>query len=144
MPPCSSTSDSQPLADYTAIGTARDTPDTVPTFLTVHATVPNRIVAPAAVVFSRPVATYHDSMIGRRCSQFNFELVCAAIHDRRVCPGRPRRPISGTSSVPAAIEADPTSAAQPLPARVRQAADYGVAFADTEFIGARFLVEVTR
>ena len=52
----------------------------VPTFLTVHATVPNRIVAPAAVVVpGRPVATYHDSMIGSGGSLtvFNFEIVCA-------------------------------------------------------------------
>jgi hypothetical protein len=51
--------------------------------------------------------------------------------------------ISGANSVPAAIEADPTLAGAATTCQVRQAVDYGVvAFADTEFIGARFLVEV--
>lgn len=136
------------MADYTAIRDGLATRlETVPTFLTVHATVPNRIVAPSAVVVpGRPVATYHDSMIGSGGSLtvFNFELVCAvqtaveefsqdAIDDL----------ISGTSSVPAAIEADPTLGGAATTCQVRQAVDYGVvAFADTEFIGARFLVEV--
>jgi hypothetical protein len=136
------------MADYTAIRDGLATRlDTVPTFLTVHATVPNRIVAPAAVVVpGRPVATYHDSMIGSGGSLtlFNFELVCAvqsiteafsqaALDDL----------ISGTNSVPAAIEADPTLGGAATTCQVRQAVDYGVvAFADTEFIGARFLVEV--
>ncbi|MCP4894939.1 MAG: hypothetical protein GY911_14140, partial [Actinomycetales bacterium] len=47
---------------------------------TVHATVPGRIIAPAAVVVpGRPVAVYHDSMIGNGGSLtvFNFVLVCA-------------------------------------------------------------------
>ena len=136
------------MADYTAIRDGLATRlDTVPTFLTVHATVPKRIVAPAAVVVpGRPVATYHDSMIGSGGSLtlFNFELVCAvqsmteafsqaALDDL----------ISGTNSVPAAIEADPTLGGAATTCQVRQAVDYGVvAFADTEFIGARFLVEV--
>jgi len=42
-----------------------------------------------------------------------------------------------------AVEADPTLGVAATTCQVRQAVDYGVvAFADTEFIGARFLVEV--
>ena len=42
-----------------------------------------------------------------------------------------------------AVEADPTLGGAATTCQVRQAVDYGVvAFADTEFIGARFLVEV--
>ena len=136
------------MADYTAIRDGLATRlDTVPTFLTVHATVPNRIVAPAAVVVpGRPVATYHDSMIGSGGSLtvFNFELVCAVQSmSEAFSQAALDDLISGTSSVPAAIEADPTLGGAATTCQVRQAVDYGVvAFADTEFIGARFLVEV--
>jgi hypothetical protein len=136
------------MADYTAIRDGLATRlDTVPTFLTVHATVPNRIVAPAAVVVpGRPVATYHDSMIGSAGSLtvFNFEIVCAVQSmSEEFAQDALDDLISGTSSVPAAIEADPTLGGAATTCQVRQAVDYGVvAFADTEFIGARFLVEV--
>jgi hypothetical protein len=136
------------MADYTAIrdGLAAQL-ETVPTFLTVHATVPNRIVAPAAVVVpGRPVATYHDSMIGSGGSLtvFNFELVCAVQSmTEEFAQDALDELISGANSVPAAVEADPTLGGAATTCQVRQAVDYGVvAFADTEFIGARFLVEV--
>jgi hypothetical protein len=136
------------MADYTAIrdGLAARL-QTVPTFLTVHATVPNRIVAPAAVVVpGRPVATYHDSMIGNGGSLtvFNFEVVCAVQSmTEEFAQDALDDLISGTNSVPAAVEADPTLGGAATTCQVRQAVDYGVvAFADTEFIGARFLVEV--
>ena len=136
------------MADYTAIRDGLATRlDTVPTFLTVHATVPGRIVAPAAVVVpGRPVATYHDSMIGSGGSLtvFNFEIVCAVQSmTEEFAQDALDDLISGTSSVPAAIEADPTLGGAATTCQVRQAVDYGVVtFADTEFIGARFLVEV--
>lgn len=136
------------MADYTAIRDGLATRlDTVPTFLTVHATVPGRIVAPAAVVVpGRPVATYHDSMVGSGGSLtvFNFEIVCAVQSmTEEFAQDALDDLISGTSSVPAAIEADPTLGGAATTCQVRQAVDYGVvAFADTEFIGARFLVEV--
>jgi len=136
------------MADYTAIRDGLATRlETVPTFLTVHATVPGRIVAPAAVVVpGRPVATYHDSMIGSSgaLTVFNFELVCAVQSmTEEYAQDALDDLISGTSSVPAAVEADPTLGGAATTCQVRQAVDYGVvAFADTEFIGARFLVEV--
>jgi hypothetical protein len=136
------------MADYTAIRDGLATRlDTVSTFLTVHATVPNRIVAPAAVVVpGRPVATYHDSMVGSGGSLtvFNFEIVCAVQSmTEEFAQDALDDLISGTSSVPAAIEADPTLGGAATTCQVRQAVDYGVVtFADTEFIGARFLVEV--
>ena len=136
------------MADYTAIrdGLAAQL-ETVPTFLTVHATVPNRIVAPAAVVVpGRPVATSHDSMVGScgSLTVFNFELVCAVQSmTEEFAQDALDDLISGANSVPAAVEADPTLGGAATTCQVRQAVDYGVvAFADTEFIGARFLVEV--
>jgi hypothetical protein len=135
------------MADYTAIrdGLAAQL-ETVPTFLTVHATVPNRIVAPAAVVVpGRPVATYHDSMIGSGGSLtvFNFELVCAVQSmTEEFSQAALDELISGANSVPAAVEADPTLGGAATTCQVRQAVDYGVvAYGDSEFIGARFLVE---
>jgi len=136
------------MADYTAIRDGLATRlETVSTFLTVHATVPNRIVAPSAVVVpGRPVATYHDSMVGTSGSLtvFNFELVCAVQSmTEEFAQDALDDLISGADSVPAAIEADPTLGGAATTCQVRQAVDYGVvAFADTEFIGARFLVEV--
>ena len=135
------------MADYTAIrdGLAAQL-ETVPTFLTVHATVPNRIVAPAAVVVpGRPVATYHDSMFGSGGSLtvFNFELVCAVQSmTEEFAQDALDDLISGANSVPAAVEADPTLGGAATTCQVRQAVDYGVvAFGDSEYIGARFLVE---
>ncbi len=136
------------MADYTAIRDGLATRlETVPTFLTVHATVPSRIVAPSAVVVpGRPVAVYHDSMVGNSGSLtvFNFELVCAVQSmTEEFAQDVLDDLISGANSVPAAIEADPTLGGAATTCQVRQAVDYGVvAFADTEFIGARFLVEV--
>ena len=135
------------MADYTAIRDGLATRlGTVSTFLTVHATVPNRIVAPAAVVVpGRPVATYHDSMIGSGGSLtvFNFDIVCAVQSmAAEFSQDTLDDLISGSGSVPAAIEADPTLGGAATTCQVRQAVDYGViAFADTEFIGARFSVE---
>jgi hypothetical protein len=136
------------MADYTAIrdGLAAQL-ETVPTFLTVHATVPNRIVAPAAVVVpGRPVATYHDSMAGTSggsLTVFNFELVCAVQSmTEEFSQAALDDLISGPNSVPAAIEADPTLGGAAITCQVTQAVDYGVvAFSDSEYIGARFLVE---
>jgi len=136
------------MADYTAIrdGLAARL-DTIDAFLTVHATVPGRIIAPAAVVVpGRPVAVYHDSMIGNGGSLtvFNFELVCAVQSmTEEFAQDALDDLISGPDSVPTAIEADPTLGGAATTTQVRQAVDYGVvAFADTEFVGARFLVEV--
>ncbi|MCP4894226.1 MAG: hypothetical protein GY911_10500 [Actinomycetales bacterium] len=136
------------MADYTAIrdGLAARL-ETIDAFLTVHATVPGRIIAPAAVVVpGRPVAVYHDSMIGNGGSLtvFNFELVCAVQSmTEEFAQDALDDLITGPDSVPAAIETDPTLGGAATTCQVRQAVDYGViAYADTEFIGARFLVEV--
>lgn len=136
------------MADYTAIrdGLAARL-ETIDAFLTVHATVPGRIIAPAAVVVpGRPVAVYHDSMIGNGGSLtvFNFELVCAVQSmTEEFAQDALDDLISGPDSVPTAIETDPTLGGAATTTQVRQAVDYGViAYADTEFIGARFLVEV--
>ena len=136
------------MADYTAIRDGLATRlETIDAFLTVHATVPGRIVAPAAVVVpGRPVAVYHDSMIGSGGSLtvFNFELVCAVQSmSEAFSQAALDELISGANSVPAAVEADPTLGGAATTTQVRQAVDYGViAYADTEFVGARFLVEV--
>ena len=135
------------MADYTAIRDGLATRlETIDTFLTVHATVPSRIIAPAAVVVpGRPVATYHDSMIGSGGSLtvFSFELLCAVqVFAEEFSQDTLDGLISGAGSVPAAIEADATLGGAATTCQVRQAIDYGViAFADSEYIGARFLVE---
>ena len=136
------------MADYAAIrdGLAARL-ETISTFVVVHSTVPGRVVAPAAVVVpGRPIAVYHDSMVGSGGSLtvYNFEVVCcvqsiAEEFAQDTLDGL----ISGTGSVQAAIEADPTLGGAATTCQVRQAVDYGtVAFADTEFIGARFEVQV--
>ncbi len=95
---------------------------------------------------ARPVATYHDSNDGSggALTVFNFELVCAVQSmTEEFAQDALDDLISGANSVPAAVEADPTLGGAATTCQVRQAVDYGVvAFADTEFIGARFLVEV--
>ena len=113
----------------------------------MHATVPSRVVAPAAVVVpGRPVAVYHDSMVGNGGSLtvFQFEIVCCVQSmAEEFAQDTLDSLISGTGSVQAAIEADPTLGGAATTCQVRQAVDYGtVAFADTEFIGCRLLVEV--
>ena len=51
--------------------------------------------------------------------------------------------ISGTKAVTTAIDADPTLGGAAITAQVTQTVDYGViSFADTEYVGARMLVEV--
>ncbi len=136
------------MADYTAIrsGLAARL-ETIDIFLTVHATVPGRIAAPAAVVVpGRPVATYHESMSGAAGSltMFRFELVCAVQSmAEQFAQDRLDDLISGTKAVTTAIDADPTLGGAAITSQVTQAVDYGViSFADTEYVGARMLVEV--
>lgn len=138
------------MADYGAIRSglaARLEAVTATPFLTVHATVPSAVTVPAAVVVpSRPIATYHDSMTGNAGSltTFRFEIVVMLQQmTEQFAQDALDALVSGAGSVPAAIEDDVTLGGAALTAQVTQATDYGVLqWADTEYIGARFLVEV--
>lgn len=136
------------MADYAAIREGLKTRlETIDTFLVVHATVPGRVVAPAAVVVpGRPLAVYHDSMVGSSGSLtvFQFEIVCCVQSmAEEFAQDTLDLLISGTSSVQAAIEADPTLGGSATTCQVRQAVDYGtVEFADSVYYGARFICEV--
>ena len=135
------------MADYTAIrdGLAARL-ETLNVFLSVHSTVPGRIAAPAAVVVpGRPVAAYHESMSGDAGSliRMGFDVVCAVqAMTEEFAQDRLDDLISGTGSVIAAIEADPTLGGAAITCQVTQCADYGViAYADSEFYGIRLSVE---
>tara|TARA_R110000824_G_scaffold189899_2_gene371320 strand:+ start:949 stop:1368 length:420 start_codon:yes stop_codon:yes gene_type:complete len=136
------------MADYTAIRTGLAARlETIDIFLTVHATVPGRIAAPAAVVVpGRPVAQYHQSMSGAAGSLtlFRFQVTCAVQSmTEQYSQDRLDDLISGAKAVSTAIEADPTLGGAAITSEVTQTVDYGViSFADTEYVGASMLVEV--
>lgn len=138
------------MADYGAIKTGLATrleAVTATPFLTVYDTVPGSVTVPSAVVVpARPIATYHETMVGAGGSltAFRFEIVVmlqnmAEEYSQNALDAL----ISGTGSVPAAIEADPTLDGSALTCQVTQATDYGIVeWADSAYVGARFLVEV--
>jgi hypothetical protein len=138
------------VADYAAIRAGLATrleAVTATTFLTVHDTVPGAVTAPAAVVVpSRPIATYHETMTGSAgaLAMFRFELVVMLQSmTEEFSQNALDALISGTGSVPDAVEADPTLGGAAITCQVTQATDYGVLqWADTEYVGARFMVEV--
>jgi hypothetical protein len=136
------------VADYGAIrqGLA-DALDTIPTFLTVYASTPSRITPPSAIVLpGRPVADYHASMDGTAgaLTRFPFDVL-AAVQQMAESYNQEKLDalISGTGSVPAALEADPTLGGVCLTLQVSTATDYGLlTFADSTFVGVRYSVEV--
>lgn len=138
------------MADYAAIRAGIATrleAVTATPFLTVHDTVPGSVTVPAAVVMpARPIATYHESMTGAAGSltMFRFDvLVLLQNMAEEYSQNALDALISGTGSVPDAIEADPTLNGAALTSQVTQATDYGVVeWADSAYIGARFAVEV--
>lgn len=138
------------MADYGAIRNAiadRLAAVTATEFLTIHATVPASVVAPAAVVVpARPVAEYHESMAGTGGSLTVFRFDIVAMLQAAAEPfvqAELDALISGAGSVPAVLEADPTLDGTADAVQVTQATDYGaVGFADTEFVGVRFSLEV--
>ena len=136
------------MADYGAIrqGLA-DALATIPTFLTVYASTPSRITPPSAIVLpGRPVADYHRSMEGTAgaLTRYNFEIIAAtqqmaAVYNQEKLDAL----VSGTGSIPAVLEADPTLGGECLTLQVSAATDYGLlTFADSTFVGVRFSVEV--
>lgn len=136
------------MADYGAIrqGLA-DALDTIDTFVTVYASTPSRITPPSAIVIpARPVADYHQSMDGTAgaLTRFRFEVIAAVQqyaeqYNQEKLDGL----ISGTGSVQAALEADPTLGGACLTLQVSSASDMGmVQFADSQFVGVRYQVEV--
>jgi len=138
------------VADYAAIRAglaARLEAVTATPFLTVHDTVPGAVVAPAAVVVpARPAATYHETMVGAggALTMFRFELVVLLQNmAEEFAQNALDALMSGSGSVPDAVEADVTLGGAAVTAQVTQATDYGVVqWADTEYVGARFAVEV--
>ena len=120
---------------------------TLDLFTVVYATVPGRVVAPCAVVVpGRPIAGYHESMAGQggQLIRFRFDILAivqamAEEWNQDALDGL----IAGPASVPAAIEADTTLDGSALTSQVTQATDYGIVdWADSQYIGARFEVEV--
>ncbi len=138
------------MADYGAIRQAiadRLELVTATQFLTVHAAVPAAVVAPAAVVVpARPVAEYHESMTGTGGSLTVFRFDVVAMLQSAAEPfvqAELDALISGAGSVPVVLEADPTLNGNADAVQVTQATDYGaVGFADTEYVGVRFSLEV--
>ena len=136
------------MADYNAIRSGLATAlDTLDAFLVVHSTVPNRVVPPAAIVVpGRPVVEYHQSMDGTAgmLQLFRFEIVTALQSmTEDYAQTDLDELVSGSGSVQAALETDPTLGGACITLQVTQASDYGmVEFADSSFIGCRFSVEV--
>lgn len=136
------------MADYGAIrqGLA-DKLQTIPTFLTVYATTPSRITPPSAIVLpGRPVADYHVSMEGTAgaLTRFPFEII-AAVQQMAEQYNQQKLDelVTGTGSVPAVLEADPTLGGVCLTLQCSAATDYGLlTFADSTFVGIRYAVEV--
>jgi hypothetical protein len=121
---------------------------TLDTFLVAHPTVPLSTVAPAAVVVpGNPIARYHQTMegAGGALIQLNFEILAlvqamAEEFNQDTLDAL----IVGADSVPVAIEGDQTLGGEALAVVCTVAANYGdaIRFADSEFIGAVFRIEV--
>ena len=120
---------------------------TLDLFTVVYSTVPGRVVAPCAVVVpGRPIAGYHESMNGQggQLIRFSFDILAivqamAEEYNQDALDAL----ISGSASVPVALEADPTLGGVSAAVVCTSATDYGmVRFADTEYVGARFNTEV--
>jgi len=120
---------------------------TIDTFVSVHATVPMSVTAPAAVVVpGRPAATYHQSMDGTAGSltRFDFEIVVAVQSmTEEMAQDRLDDLMSGAGSVLTALETDVTLLGTAVACQVTRAVDYGtIRYGDQEYLGARFVLEV--
>lgn len=134
------------LNNYTAIrDKIAEQLATLDTFLTVHATVPMSIVAPAAVVVpGNPIITPHESMDPGLVT-YRFQIIAALqSQTEQYAQNQLDELITGATSVPTVVEADQKLNAATYTIQVTEAADYGVIdYAAQRYIGARFLVEAT-
>lgn len=113
--------------------------------LQTHSYVPSEITPPAAVVI--PDTVGYDSTMARGSDDFVFvvQLVVSKVVDR-VSQDRLDAYLagSGSSSVKAAIEGEPTLGGVAHFARVAQARSYGtVQFGAITYLGAELVVQVT-
>jgi len=136
------------MADYAAIRAGLKTRlETISSLVAVYDTVPDRVVAPSAVVaVGSPVADYHDSMSGAggALTRFNFEvIVLAARWEPTAGQDQIAAYISGSGSVPTAIEGDATLGGDASTTQVTRCVDLGqIQVADSQYYGGRFTVEV--
>lgn len=118
---------------------------TAHTGLRAHGKAPGSIAVPAAVVIpSRPAILYGATMDGETTVNL---LVIVAVTAANDVAGQDQLlkyvASSGTLSVPAAVQADPTLGGTAEDAVVRQVASYGlIEYAGQQYMGATFLVEV--